>query len=72
MHCKNNTASYHIAAMEYYRKATKMVPDIDIQMTARFRQSVEYSGAYVYVIGYYTYTDSNELVEISNCNYFYD
>ncbi|KAF6028273.1 FBXO9 [Bugula neritina] len=27
-------------AMEYYRKATKIVPDIDIQMTALYRQSM--------------------------------
>lgn len=27
-------------AMEYYRKATKIVPDIDIQMATQYRQSM--------------------------------
>ena len=26
--------------MEYYRKATKIIPDIDIQMAAQYRQSM--------------------------------
>lgn len=35
---------YSVTAMEYYRKATKIVPDIDIQMTALYRQSMAQTG----------------------------
>ncbi|XP_067936178.1 F-box only protein 9-like [Watersipora subatra] len=31
-------------AMEYYRKATKIVPDIDLQMAAQYRQSIAQAG----------------------------